>query len=110
MTLTAILFFIFELFQNIQIKCMLAARNAQSWNLAPIDRKMWLDGPWALYTTCILAVARFAGIAFLLYFGYRTRWFYPIILWCVSMPVSVIFVSIFQVKFNIRYLAFLGYL
>lgn len=110
MMTAAVMFFVFELFDNIQTQHMCLIRKASPLDLAPIDYQLWLEGPLALITTIFGLVARIAGIAFLIYLGFQTRWFYPIILYAVSLPITIIFQSIIHIKIGLRLPAQLGYI
>ena len=110
MVTTALVFFVFEFFQNMLVQYLFMVSQSGPLQLAPIDYKIWLEGPFAPFAAAFMIVVRITGIAFLIYLGFRTRWFCPIILYCASLPVSVVLLAIVHRSFGIRSPSLVGFM
>ena len=104
----AILFIVFHLFHEIQASHLLLTSQAEPIDIAPLERKLWLDPPLALYATMLGFAARIAGVGFLIYFGFQTKWWYPLVLFPVSLLVIAFLKTLIRLKLGLLLPSLLG--
>lgn len=107
---TVILFACFEVFQAILVTYMQRSLSADMWDLAELDITLWRGGAISGFAKLFNLANRVGGIAFLIYLGFCTRWFYPIILYGVTLPTSAILTVIVQRTLGLRTPSLLGFI
>lgn len=110
MILIFVLFLIYALFDNIQSSHLYRVMTTDRWSLAPIEKKIWLDQPQALAAIGFGLAARVYGIVFLIYLGIQTRWYYPILLYVVALPLVVFLQNVVRMKWGVLFPTLLGFI
>ena len=87
MPVTAIvLFSVYQIFYGLLGFYHSVSVRANPEDLADLDAKLWReDTALAAGATTFLLAIRINGIAFLVYLGFQTEWYYPIALWVASL-------------------------
>lgn len=87
MTITTItLFAIYQIFYGLLSFYYSTSASARPVDLAELDVKLWReDTALAAGATMLLFAVRVNGIAFLVYLGLQTEWYFPIILWIATL-------------------------
>lgn len=106
----ALLYLLFCAFEEIQVRYMELTLKASALDLAPMDTMLWLVPPISSFTKLFLTLSRPMRWGFLIYLGFQTVWFYPAILFALSIVTSILFVKVVQSMFGLRMPAILGYL
>jgi hypothetical protein len=86
-TITTItLFSIYQIFYGLLSFYHSTSARAHPEDLAELDVKLWReDTALAAGATMLLLAIRVNGIAFLVYLGVQTEWYFPIILWLTTL-------------------------
>ena len=83
---TIALFSIYQIFYGLLSFYHSASARAHPEDLADLDAKLWReDTALAAGATMLLLAIRINGIAFLVYLGFQTEWYYPIVLWLATL-------------------------
>lgn len=105
-----ILYLVFNAFEEIQVRYMELTLKATPLELAPLDLKLWVEPPLSAFATLFLFLMRPMRWAFLVYLGFQTVWYYPIILFVVSIGTSVAVVTATHLIFGLRTPSLIAYL
>ncbi len=106
----ALLYLIFSAFEEIQVRYMELTIKSSPLEQAPLDITLWIIPPLSTFTKLILTLMRPMRWAFLIFLGFQTVWYYPLILFIVSIGTSVAVVTASHLIFGLRMPALLGYL
>ena len=86
----SILYIVYHVFYGIQVEHSFHTLKAASWAfVTPLGRALWIDPPWSFVCKLYLLICRITGISFLVYFGFKTIWYYPFILWVIASIIDV---------------------
>jgi hypothetical protein len=107
---TAALFFFYELFSAFLTYWYSSAMRANPEDLAEIEVKLWReDTALASGATMLLLAFRVNGVAFLVYLGFQTTWYIPIVLWLATFVVNASINALLRVKLGRAELALPGF-
>ena len=107
---TAALFFFYELFYDFLTYWYFSAMRAYPEDLAEIEAKLWReDTALASGATMLLLAFRVNGVAFLVYLGFQTTWYIPIVLWLATFVVNASINALLRVKLGRAELALPGF-
>ena len=107
---TAALFFFYELFYAFLTYWYSSAMRANPEDLAEIEAKLWReDTALASGATMLLLAFRVNGVAFLVYLGFQTTWYIPIVLWLATFVVNASINALLRVKLGRAELALPGF-
>jgi hypothetical protein len=86
------LFFLYELFQNIVIYFIHTTAQTPEAGLTPSQRKFFrFNSSQKNILNKIFIAARLNGLVFLVFWGFHTRWYYPVLLWAgVFLAVNLL--------------------
>jgi len=80
------LFVIYQVFYGLLSFYHSASVRANPEDLSDLDAKLWRDDTaLAAGATIFLMAIRINGVAFLVYLGFQTEWYYPIVLWVATL-------------------------
>lgn len=97
MTLYIWLVFAYEILGNIQTEFARRAMGSPLYSLSALERMLWKDSSLvSLSAMAFLLVARINGIAFLIYLGFRTVWWHPIVLWLGCLVATGVVASMLR--------------
>lgn len=109
-TVTIISFAIFQVFYGLLSHYHSVTVRASPEDVATVDAKLWLEStPLAAFATIFLLGTRILGILFLLYLGYKTTWYYPIVLFVGSLIPMVVVNAGLRAAFGTAVPALLGF-
>jgi hypothetical protein len=107
---TAALFVFYELFFAFLTYWYSSAMRANPEDLAEIEAKLWReDTALASGATMLLLAFRVNGVAFLVYLGFQTTWYIPIVLWLATFVVNASINALLRVKLGRAELALPGF-
>lgn len=110
MTFYIWLIFTYEIFGNLQTEFARRAMMSPMYNLSVLERSLWKKGsPLSLAALLFLVAARINGVVFLIYLGFKTAWWHPIIIWVGCLISSVIASSLFKGKSGLAIPALLAF-
>jgi hypothetical protein len=110
MTLYIWFVFIYEVFGNIQTEYARRAMTQPAYFLSALERKLWKDNSIiSLVSLIFLFAVRINGIVFLVYLGFQTVWWNPIVLWVGCMVGSAVAVSMFNGRTGLAIPALLAF-
>jgi len=93
------LVFIYEVLANLQTEFARSSMVSPIYNLSALERKLWKsETPSSLIAMLFIFVARINGIAFLIYLGFKTIWWHPILLWLGCLVCTAVAASLFKGK------------
>jgi hypothetical protein len=111
MILTAVLFTIYQIFYGLVSFYHSTTVRARGIDLAQLDIKLWLeDTPLAAVCTTSILIFRINGIGFLIYFGYKTEWYYAVGIFVGATGFMAILNSIIRMKWGHAAPSLLGFL
>lgn len=105
------LIFAYETFENIQTEFARRAISSPAYNLSALERRLWKDSSvLSLATMGFLIAARINGIVFLIFLGFKTVWWYPIVLWVGCLISSMVAISLFKGPSGLAIPSLLGFI
>lgn len=102
MSITTIsLFSIYQIFYGLLSFYHSTSARAHPEDLAELDAKLWReDTALAAGATMLLLATRISGIAFLVYLGFKTEWYYPIVLWLATLVGMSVINTLIRMKLD----------
>jgi hypothetical protein len=89
-SLTVVLFLVFELFSNILVQWMHITTLASPLDRSYLDYLVWESATWSGFARIFAFGTRIVTFAFLIYLGFVTVWYWPICLYAVVLPVTIL--------------------
>lgn len=110
MTLYIWLIFIYEVFGNLQTEFARRAMSQPVYALSALERKLWKDNSIiSLASLVFLFSVRMNGIAFLVYLGFKTVWWHPIVIWVGCLVGTGVAASMFNGRTGLAIPGMLGF-
>lgn len=107
----AILYLSFSALEEIPVRYMQLTQKVSPLDRAPLDTKLWLTPPLSTLLTTFLLIMRPMRWAFLIYLGFQTVWYYPLIIFGISILSTLLLVLLVQMTMGLRFptlLSFIG--
>jgi|SRR5690554_210007 len=80
----------YEILANIQTSWAQQAMQQPTYMLSKIERMLWKDSSLvSLAALVFCAIVRVNGVIFLIYLGFQTDWWWPIVIWISSLVMSL---------------------
>lgn len=111
-TTTIVLFLILDMFYGRLSSYYINSIKSDPIDVSAIEFKLWHENtPLSAFSTLFVSAARFTSILFLIFIGYKSNWFNPIILYLASLAINTfihVFVKSYLIKTTIALLGFLA--
>lgn len=93
-TVSLVLFGCFVILNSVHrshlVRTLSMQRAGHEMFLAPMDRHIWIDPPWASYYTLFVTLTRLVGFVYIIYVAWRFGWGTGLILLVSAMAAVVI--------------------
>ena len=100
-TTTIILFTIYHIFYGLLSYYHYWTMRQDPVNVAHLDYKLWMENtPLSGCASLFLLLTRISGIAYLVYLGFKTVWFYPLGLFVFASFVMTIVNGFVRMRFG----------
>lgn len=111
MTLIIWLIFAYEIFGNLLTEFARQALSSPTYNTSALERKLWKEkSTLSFFSMVFLFVSRINGIIFLIYLGYKSIWWHPIVLWVGCLIATGVVASMLKGRTGIVIPALLGFI
>jgi hypothetical protein len=91
------LVFVYEVFGNLLTEFARQGMAAPADDLSALERRLWKDTTaLSFFAVSFPLIARINSIAFLIYLGFQTVWWHPIILWVGCLLATAVVASLFR--------------
>lgn len=108
---TIVLFSVYQIFYGLMSFYHSVSARANPEDLANVDAKLWReDTALAAGATIFLLAIRINGIAFLVYLGFQTEWYYPIALWVATLAGMTLINTIIRMRLGTALPALSGFI
>lgn len=107
---TIVLYFFYQIFYGLLSLYFTISYQAAPSDLSNLEAKLWREETLlATVATFFVWLARFNGLAFLVYLGFQTQWYYPIVLWVVALVGMIIINMFIRMIFGLVVPALIGF-
>ncbi|NOQ81134.1 MAG: hypothetical protein GQ548_01240 [Methylophaga sp.] len=102
---------IYEVFAGLQTEFFRQGITSAVYEQSALERKIFSSGSSLdLIFSTFGTIARINGIAFLIYLGYKTVWWHPIVFWVLGLLFIMLFANFCRGKIGFIIPAFLAFL
>jgi len=111
LTYYIVVILIYEIFAAFQAEFFRQGVTSSTYEQSAFERKIFSSGSnLDLIFSIFGTIARINGIAFLIYLGYRTVWWHPIVIWAFCLFAIKLLSSSFRGKTGITIPALLAFI
>ena len=103
------LFLTYQIFYGLLSFYQSSTARAAPEDVATLDAKLWLENtPLTTAATVLLLLVRINGLAFLVYLGFKTVWYAPLVLFLGALITMAVFNAIIRSFFGTALPSLLG--